>query len=119
MLKVEAGVKPLRAKSEEREKPSQPARRKTSVVVGPGKSNEPEYEEVGPQRHLKKPTDQRGDEQNCELCGSATAAVRCDRCGSQAFCLSCDDMFPPPPSPQHPRQEGSVVGGAYNSCEAA
>ncbi|KAK4323668.1 hypothetical protein Pmani_005641 [Petrolisthes manimaculis] len=70
---------------------------------GPGKSNEPEYEEVGPPRHLKKPTDQRGDEQNCELCGSATAAVRCDRCGSQAFCLSCDDMFH-----RHPRRSTHV-----------
>merc|ERR1711874_865721 len=40
---------------------------------------------------------------NCELCGSAEAAVRCERCNSQSFCLACDEMYH-----KHPRRASHV-----------
>ncbi|XP_045618058.2 E3 ubiquitin-protein ligase lubel isoform X11 [Procambarus clarkii] len=99
-------MRPPRAKSEDKEKASPLAstKRKLSMAflqVGGGdrKTNEPDYEEVGPPTHLRKVPDAPKDGQNCDLCGSAPAAVRCDRCGSQAFCLSCDDMYH-----RHPRR---------------
>ncbi|XP_042232259.1 E3 ubiquitin-protein ligase lubel-like isoform X26 [Homarus americanus] len=101
-------VRPPRAKSEDKEKPSKPSpftKRKLSIsflqvgVGGDRRNTEPEYEEVGPPTHLRKAPENRRDGKNCDLCGSAPAAVRCDRCGSQAFCLSCDDMYH-----RHPRR---------------
>ena len=29
----------------------------------------------------------------CDLCGTATAIVRCRQCTDQVFCLACDDMY--------------------------
>ena len=29
----------------------------------------------------------------CDLCGTATAIVRCGACSEQVFCLACDDMY--------------------------
>merc|ERR1719273_2048826 len=29
----------------------------------------------------------------CDLCGTATAIVRCVQCTDQVFCLACDDMY--------------------------
>ena len=80
-----------------------------------GGGNESDYEEIGPpisrisQRASPSangsyPASTTGEPNNnfknemnsnstCDLCGTATAIVRCRQCTDQVFCLACDDMY--------------------------
>ena len=39
----------------------------------------------------------------CDLCGTATAIVKCSACSEQMFCLACDDMYH-----RHPKRSTHV-----------
>ena len=39
----------------------------------------------------------------CDLCGTATAIVKCGACSEQIFCLACDDMYH-----RHPKRSTHV-----------
>ena len=80
---------------------------------GGGGGNESDYEEIGPpisragQRpsnasngSFPQPSHENSSSKNennsnsaCDLCGTATAIVRCRQCTDQVFCLACDDMY--------------------------
>ena len=75
-----------------------------------GGGNESDYEEIGPplsRGSNRPPNSTNGQLPNdvidmnkettssstCDLCGTATAIVRCVQCTDQVFCLACDDMY--------------------------
>ena len=75
--------------------------------VGKRHMNESDYEEIGPPPVNGKinPAAAAQKVQNgplaataaapkvCDLCGTATAVVKCRLCSDQVFCLACDDMY--------------------------
>ena len=93
---------------------------------GGGGGNESDYEEIGPpisrvgqrpstisngsceppsnenSNNMKRETNSNS---TCDLCGTATAIVRCRQCTDQVFCLACDDMYHRHPKRStHPRK---------------
>ena len=57
-------------------------------------ANESDYEEIGPPPPPSSmPTHANATGGVCDLCGTATAMVRCGACSEQIFCLACDDMY--------------------------
>ena len=98
-----------------------------------GGGNESDYEEIGPPitRTVQRPSNVSNGSceqpinegsnmkreailnSTCDLCGTATAIVRCKQCTDQVFCLACDDMYHRHPKRStHQRKVGNRYGVA-------
>jgi len=97
-------------------------------LVGRRHIHESEYEEIGPPPQKNNNNSSINNNNNsfhtnghvnnnngtttrtpCDLCGTASAMVKCHLCSDQVFCLACDDMYHRHPKRStHPRKVNDV-----------